>query len=178
MNIFLDCGTNLGQGLKKFNRKLKFNDDWLIYSFEPNPACDLIKLKNELTYDVNFITKAVWIKDGEVLFKQENFDKIGQWSQLLDIGWDSDRFEEPIIVECVDFSKFVSNLPDCKIICKMDIEGSEYEVLKKMINDGTISKLTELYCEFHGVVDTSIYENRYILIDKIKDSGVMVYDWE
>ena len=32
----------------------------------------------------------------------------------------------------------------------MDIEGAEYEVLKKMIGEDTINYVDKLYVEFHG----------------------------
>jgi len=35
--IFIDCGTNLGQGFESFKQKYEFDDTWDIYLFEPNP---------------------------------------------------------------------------------------------------------------------------------------------
>jgi hypothetical protein len=35
--IFLDCGTNLGDGIKHFNKRYNFSSEWEMYLFEPNP---------------------------------------------------------------------------------------------------------------------------------------------
>jgi len=35
--IFLDCGTNTGEGLRHFDKMYDLSNDWQIYLFEPNP---------------------------------------------------------------------------------------------------------------------------------------------
>lgn len=82
----------------------------------------------------------------------------------------------PIKVPCIDFSAFVERFgkpccpaceeaggnvfcghpfhgelpPDeCEIYCKMDIEGAEFAVLRKMLKDGTVKYLKKLWVEFH-----------------------------
>ncbi|MGL5033633.1 MAG: FkbM family methyltransferase, partial [Microcystaceae cyanobacterium] len=37
MNIFIDGGTNIFQGLSSFNQNLQFDENWKIYCFEANP---------------------------------------------------------------------------------------------------------------------------------------------
>ena len=41
--IFLDLGTNIGQGLMEFNKKFNLlnNPEWKIFCFEPNNDIDL-----------------------------------------------------------------------------------------------------------------------------------------
>mmetsp|Transcript_37905 Transcript_37905/g.38593 ORF Transcript_37905/g.38593 Transcript_37905/m.38593 type:complete len:81 (+) Transcript_37905:859-1101(+) len=36
-----------------------------------------------------------------------------------------------------------------EVICKMDIEGSEYDVLRRIFTSGIIKLFDELYVEFH-----------------------------
>jgi hypothetical protein len=56
----------------------------------------------------------------------------------------------------------------------LDIEGSEYEVLKQMVSDQTIRYIDLLYVEFHprigGVSENDIAE----LLTKIKKTGIAV----
>jgi FkbM family methyltransferase len=61
------------------------------------------------------------------------------------------KWHQDIEVESIDISKWILN-NFCKsdyIVMKMDIEGSEYEVLPKMIEDGSIEYIDVLYIEWH-----------------------------
>ena len=53
---------------------------------------------------------------------------------------DKGNFKYQYDVQCVDLSEFIKNnfAKEDNIIIKMDIEGSEYDTLEKMIDDGTI----------------------------------------
>lgn len=173
--IFLDCGTHFGEGLKEFHDKLNLNG-WLVYAFEPNPSC--IK-KISLPFKIEIIEKAVWIENGEALFRQDNNnnDKCGVASNLAIINNKRDTYIEPIYVKTLDFSEFVHNLPEnTYIVCKMDIEGAEFEVLNKMIKDKSICRINELYCELHGM--SILYNTKDELIKKIKKAGVKFNLWK
>lgn len=70
------------------------------------------------------------------------------------------------------------------IVVKMDIEGAEYAVLRKMINDRSLEYINDLYVEFHSHKDSNaIHENgenkdsTLILIDKIKEFKVNFQHW-
>ena len=60
MKIFLDCGTNLGQGLKEFQQKFNMMNQsgWKIYCFEPNPDINLKSLFPNAT-NIQYIQKAI-----------------------------------------------------------------------------------------------------------------------
>ena len=86
-------------------------------------------------------------------------------------------YEEPIIVKSIDFSKFIESLDtNLKIICKLDIEGSEFVVLRHLISTGVVTKISELYVEFHEwtMINESA-ESRDKLIKEITDMGVIVH---
>ena len=55
------------------------------------------------------------------------------------------RSVKEVQVEAVDFSKWLENTfqADDYIVLKMDIEGSEYEVLSKMMVDNSIDLVRE-----------------------------------
>ena len=67
--LFLDCGTNLGQGLKQFNGMFHMfnNKEWDIYTFEPNPHIDLSTMFNDVQ-NLTKISKAVWIEETKLEF--------------------------------------------------------------------------------------------------------------
>ena len=59
--------------------------------------------------------------------------------------------DKPVEVDSIDFSKWILDnfQKDDFIICKMNIEGAEYNVLEKMLIDGSIDYIDKLYMSWH-----------------------------
>ena len=59
--------------------------------------------------------------------------------------------EHPRKTPCIDFSKWIKDhfKKTDNIVLKMNIEGAEYDILEKMIADGTIEYINTLFCQFH-----------------------------
>ena len=55
-------------------------------------------------------------------------------------------------VEIIDFSDYLRSAFSAEddIILKVDVEGTEYGILEKLIADGTIGRVRKMYCEWHG----------------------------
>jgi len=191
-NIFLDCGTHLCGGLYEFYNNGTIDDTFEIHTFEPNPACYASERIKSFPLNVTLHEKAVWIKDGYILFNQENHkvsgsgspsdnvsDIDGWGSSINGIGFDHPGYFKPISVESIDFSKFINDLPDnSNIICKMDIEGSEFMVLRKLISDESIKKINKIYVEFHQhLMPNESLNSRDEIINSIRNLGVTVEPW-
>lgn len=60
-------------------------------------------------------------------------------------------YSRPVRVPCIDLSAWIirNTSVDDQIVIKMDIEGGEYQVLPKMIDDGALERVSVLYCEWH-----------------------------
>lgn len=158
--IFLDCGQFDGVAIQQY----VVDESWDIYSFEPDPKPP-VNLP-ELT----LIQKAVWVEDGEVQF---SLDPRQQASHITGIA--GTDFENRKTVPSIDFSKFVAGLPEALIICSMDIEGAEFSVLRKMIQDGTITRIKVLDIEFHHrLMSTEDDESARRLIQQLWDLGIIV----
>lgn len=88
----------------------------------------------------------------------------------------SDRYiDEQADVSCMDFSRFVAELPeDSEVYCKMDIEGSEFPVLRKMLKDGTIGRVKEWWVEFHdtNLANESVQTRRELMSQMSEHSTV------
>lgn len=175
--IFIDCGFHHGEGLAQFVRKLGINSEWVVHCFEPNPECKMHeRLMQQYDFfpdgrltmiEIRSYAKAVWTYDGDTDFLQENHYKsesgsptdgksiIDGWaSRVKDLSRSSDVwYEQPIKVECINFSRFIKHLHTYnstgEVYCKMDIEGAEYPVLRKILQDGTASMFKKLWVEFH-----------------------------
>ena len=92
----------------------------------------------------------------------------------------NDFSEIPIEAECLDFSKWLSTnmKPYYDITLKLDIEGAEYDVLWKMINDGTIRYIKKLYVEFHLEHLQNKKESHFELINVLEKIGLSPKDWQ
>jgi FkbM family methyltransferase len=101
---------------------------------------------------VVFHPEAVWNKDCEATFYLSRAaTRDGSTLLASKTTGKLDR-EHPITVRCIDFGAWVkrSFTKDDFVIVKLDIEGAEYAVLRKMIDDGSIELVDRLYVEFHA----------------------------
>jgi|TARA_R110002012_G_scaffold181874_1_gene348281 FkbM family methyltransferase len=193
-NIFIDCGTHHCEGIKEFLDRGIINDTFEIHTFEANTECNVQERIKDIPLNITAYNKAVWVEDGWVTFFQEDHTHSGSGSPSdgtsnID-GWGSSIeetgfFKEEYInypsikVESIDFNKFLKTFPDdYYIVCKIDIEGSEFPVLRKLIHEKTLSKINLLYVEFHEWgIDIEDSES----VNKIKEEalnlGVNIYDW-
>lgn len=164
MKILLDVGQYDGVAIRQYC----VDDSWKIYSFDPEPQ-PAINLEDLPPYE--FIQKAVWIEDGEVPF---SLDPNKQASHIAGIA--GTDYEKRITVPCIDFSKFVKELPkDAVIVCSMDCEGAEFAVLREMIKDGTAQRIKVLDVEFHHrMMADEDDETARKLVQELSDLGVIV----
>jgi hypothetical protein len=201
--IFLDCGTNLCQGLEEISKNIGVNDEWIIYSFDVNPEI-FNSIVIEKYPNVKFVNKGVWINDE---FKELNvevltgnlYDHLGD-NPIFNVSEEAKkkfnmglgggtniieninyRYNLNIEkyhtkVECFDFSKFILDnfSKDDFIVIKMDIEGSEFEVLDKMFKDGSIDYVNTMFVEWHddmrSISSTQLQEN-------IIQKGIQLSSW-
>lgn len=156
--VFVDCGGHQGQSVRGFLYSLGFKHiedptEFTIYSFEPNPA---VSEKYRDREDIVFSDAAVWIYDGEIDFYVDSHI----WAGIPSLGSTLIRekdsgdlnFDNPLKVKCIDLSKWIMDNfdKDDFIIVKMDIEGGEYKILNKMIEDDSISYINELRMDWHS----------------------------
>ena len=205
MNYFIDCGSNLGQGLTKFHEQFGILDDpgVKIFCFEPNPDIDLNSVS--LPSNVTFYQKAVWTTNTTLKFRRskrvydykkrhENFGSDSKPGELTSVGCHLDlddiiqemavpEVTDIVQVEAIDFCGFLDDLrrdsPECEISIKMDIEGAEFSVLRDMLKRSAFLNVTSLWVETHErFVDNESKETVEQLLQSIRDLNVNVYgDW-
>lgn len=188
-NVFIDCGANIGQGLMSFASMYRMDSSWIVETFEPNPS-----LINTLKANVNFLpmqitihNKAVWNYDGEVecSIMLENSEG-SSINKLLDAGICSDPTSESyrkhdsiISVPCVDISSVIKKYQKSdNIIVKLDVEGSEFCIVRKLLEDNTIEFINDLYVEWHTpYMSTESIQTQNNLIHQIFEKGVRHHTW-
>lgn len=172
--IFLDGGTHYGQGLQQFIQKYNITPDWEIHTFEANPVTYnhfLEKSSHLFSYfNINHYNKALSNKNRTVTIHQEtppNEDNSGMGSSIISLDkWNPwggtlrENFKTTDEVECIDFSEFIlSNFSkEDFIVSKLDVEGSEYDILESLIETEAIFYINDLYVEFHSRFFTNFEE--------------------
>ena len=82
-------------------------------------------------------------------------------------------------VKCLDFSRWLLQNFNCTdhIVVKMDIEGAEYAVLEKMVVDGSIDYVNELFVEFHWLMNDTITHERHNALVQALKARTQLREW-
>ncbi len=157
--LFLDCGSNLGQGYEWFSKY--FNSTLVEFEmFEPNPNCaDLLRTKQYVSSGrVKLHQIGVGLKSEKVKFyglQNEEGGSLSQGGSIIknhNSNYYSAKDENSIEVDILDFRKFLYKKRHdySSIVVKMDIEGAEVDLLEQMLLDDSIDLIDILYVEFHS----------------------------
>ena len=160
--LFLDCGSNVGQGFEFF-RKYYPTKMYDYILFEPNPFCfqELLKKYASLNSSgVRIENTAVGIANGDIDFFGLDEEKGGKYSVGGSIlqQHNSKIYTTPnnasFKVTSIDFAIFLQDMlmknQYSTVIMKLDIEGGEYPVLDSLISKNLLARFETIYVEFHS----------------------------
>lgn len=151
-NVFLDCGSNLGQGYEHF--KTVYGDSYKYILFEPNPHCyEILKNKYGNIPNVEIYNKAVSnVKTTFTFYYNEDYSQGGSIIENHNSYFYNSKDVKKITVDSINLIEFINNIfnENTNIIIKLDVESSEYDILESLISTKTIFKLSKIYCEFHS----------------------------
>jgi FkbM family methyltransferase len=194
-NVFIDCGTHYGEGLREFMKMFQMGEDWNIHTFEANPVTYSVFESRRLPHlskNIKAYNYAVTTHDGTIDMYVESPDTeirdTGQGSSIISKDkWNPQdgilKFKEELVpVPCIDLSKFVElhTSEDDFIVMKLDVEGAEYDILDKMLEEMTLHRISHLFVEFHAKYFTNLEEMRVReakLVNKIKSEGINLHHW-
>lgn len=162
-SIVLDFGANIGDVSDMIFKKYKCN----IYAYEPNVAC-YNHMKNRFLDNekIRIYNLAVSNYKGTG-FLYFHYNSKGnndiRYVQGATLRKDKDNIDinKKIDVEVVDIKEILESFKKIDLI-KIDIEGSEYNILPELIKNQ--SKIKMVLCEMHGNPDgkkiAGIHKNR------------------
>lgn len=148
MRVFIDAGCYNGDTIVAFRNSKYYDSGYAIFALDANPNMAKFFIGRS---DVTFINKAVWIANGKQSFYLNIHKDVSRGASLIK-GKTTGNLGREVVVDTIDFSQWMKSAFDLDsdyIILKMDIEGAEYDVLRKMIDDGVMPHVKVLILDAH-----------------------------
>ena len=148
-DIAIDCGANVGKITRLLARQAA-----TIYAFEPNPYAFRVLQDNfKDAPNVHCLQKGVLDCNGVMpLYLHENAgtDQV-YWStgSSLFAGKENVMQDHAIDVEVIDLAEFIQSLHARVKILKIDVEGAECRILRKLIHENVIGLVEHIFVETH-----------------------------
>lgn len=154
--LFIDCGSNLGQGFGQFSRYFS-GEDYDYVLVEPNPNCwpALQALVDAAPDRRRLLKSAASTHEGTVEFFGLEQDPTSQGASMLadhNSKYYAADASRALTVPCFSLAQLIesSRARYASVVLKLDIEGGEYEVLPDLIARGAHRLLDAAYIEFHA----------------------------
>lgn len=149
-HVFIDVGGNIGDSVSAFLSVgvpgvSKAGADFdSIYVFEPNPEfAHAYERYREKSFSFEYIQAAATAKDGFM-----TFEGTGLGGSVVKTSSSSQQDAIPT----VDFSSWLQRTVTLRdfVVCKIDTEGAEFEIVPRMVADGTLCLCDRLSIEWHS----------------------------
>eukprot|EP01001_Neometanema_parovale_P007011 NODE_3339_length_1237_cov_88.483842_g3170_i0.p1 GENE.NODE_3339_length_1237_cov_88.483842_g3170_i0~~NODE_3339_length_1237_cov_88.483842_g3170_i0.p1 ORF type:complete len:400 (+),score=47.80 NODE_3339_length_1237_cov_88.483842_g3170_i0:101-1201(+) len=180
--VYLDFGARrYPDSVAEFLRQFPKSDQFELKAWEAMPAF-ASTYKNHS--EVEFHNEAVWVSDGEMWMANSEMAYA-----VPDVKYARSRGlvkGAVFSIPSVDISAYIKRnfKMDDFIICKMDIEGAEFHIIPKMIEDGTIHLLDEVLIECHYYegnflpnVKNMKWSDCFKMFTQLRQIGVYSHEW-
>lgn len=150
-SVVFDCGANVGDITAKFAAT-----GALVHAFEPDPLA-FAALQEKLGSKPNVILhkEGVWDQEADInlyshkdQFTENKNKAFTVSSSIVDSKVNIDK-EKAQSIHVIDLSHFITHFGRHVDIIKLDVEGAEIAILKKIINDGAYAYFGKMFVETH-----------------------------
>ncbi|XP_006814122.2 uncharacterized protein LOC100375808 [Saccoglossus kowalevskii] len=195
---FIDCGGNTASSVRLFKDTYPNSSEYIIHSFEiddrlkpfyapyRNTEAHCPVAVSQRNGNVTAYSEDVWSPDkGPIL----GYDQ--QWGggtlyafndEKNDIeSGGSRKLTYRKTIPAMDLSSWIQKNTRIEdyVVLKMDVEGAEYGILKKMMDDGTFRWIDKLYGEYHDWQPTGYtWLEKFRIRERLKSSGFGMMNWE
>jgi len=171
-SIVLDCGANIG----RITSYLSITGA-TIYAFEPDPvAFKILSERCSNKKNITCINKGVWDKDSHILLYKHQEMKKNEVSFTTGSSIVADKknvdASTSYKIEVIDLINFIRQLNKKVDLVKVDIEGAEIEILKKIITEDAHSLFNTMYVETHETKIPGQVEELKSIKQQMKEKGI------
>jgi FkbM family methyltransferase len=171
-SIVLDCGANIG-GITLYLSVTGAT----IYAFEPDPlAFKILSERCSNKKNITCINTGVWDKKASIKLYRHHEMKYDEASFTTGSSIiankknvDADSSYE---IEVIDLVNFILQLNKKVDLVKIDIEGAETEILKKIITEDAHSLFNTMYVETHETKIPGQAEELNDIKKQMKEKGI------
>ena len=148
-SIVLDCGANVGDVTEKFAAT-----GATVYAFEPDPvAFAILQKRFRNKSSVILLNKGVWDRNTHLSLYTHKDSNEGQAAYTVSSSIVSNKVNidasKPLQIEVIDLIEFIQNLGRRISLIKLDVEGAETEILKKVMEKEAYRLFDAMYVETH-----------------------------
>lgn len=176
MIVLIDCGASNGSALGELESL--FGPFTHIWAIEPNPENARFISRNDPRIEI--VEAAVSTSYGNSkLYLSDQFDGSTLYPDKISGNIRKDRFIE---VATIDFADWLSRTVGGagKVVCKMDIEGAEFDVLEHLLKTGRIQCIDLLLVEWHVSRFPDRWPRRWrrlLIKTRLRLSKTRLLDW-
>ena len=144
--ILVDCGASTGTAIAELREQ--FGPFTEIYAIEANP--DNARKITALEPEAEVIQAAVYTRQGRSRFYlATTYDGSSLFADKLSGGISPERFVEVDTIDLAGWLRELGLAADDYLVCKMDIEGAEFDVLEHLLRTGGVGMVNLLLVEWH-----------------------------
>jgi FkbM family methyltransferase len=171
-DIVIDCGANVGDVSSRFART-----GATVHAFEPNPDCYKILLRrframpNVKCYPFGVMDRKCKLSL-QTPVVHAGFDAVEVTVAATFVAANSAVGQTSVDVECIDLAAFITDLKGPVKLIKIDIEGSEIQVINKLLDTGLNQLVDWMIVETHERLSEDLAATTSLLRNRVTAAGL------